>query len=360
MGYYIFVATIIFFGYFMYGKTAKQYLIFSMIVLFVFTAFRNISVGGTDVLSYIAFYNNRVPLISQFYSYNPFTDYEIGYAFINSVAKSFFGSFFGFQILYTSISLLLLYLVIEKTGLEDNEKCLLLFVYFTFRYFLNAMGLLRQNIATEIFWLVLLTLMNSDKKNKKLLAYPVTIADWMFHRSSMLCVLFMPFISYLKKQNKIKVLFVTIISSVICLGLSDSVINTLVSVAVRVGGSRFAYFIEEDGRQGFNTINFLFRWVFFIIFYIAVDRLQYEKKNVIFAIGAVAIICGSINVDIFTRMLEYFMIGIYVMVVLSTRLFDERSKKIYALILYILFVVILIRNLHTTSGGLYLNYTFWR
>lgn len=53
MIYYISMATLMFFGYFV--KNRRSYYIFLIVILFAFTAFRNINLGGSDAISYQAF-----------------------------------------------------------------------------------------------------------------------------------------------------------------------------------------------------------------------------------------------------------------------------------------------------------------
>ena len=67
-----------------------------------------------------------------------------------------------------------------------------------------------------------------------------------------------------------------------------------------------------------------------------------------------------INQNIFTRLLEYYMIGIYIAIVKSKHLMTAgRSRNLYLLILYVAFMIILARNLMSVSSGTYMNYQLY-
>lgn len=363
MKYYIGLATVIFFGFFV-KKNPKKYLIFSLVLLWLFTALHNPYINGTDGISYRNYFITFIPKLMNFGQYDH--EYEIGFALLNSIAKTIHNDYFVFQVFYTTISILLLGIVLEKSGLEDNEKSLLLFVYFAFRYFQNAMEFLRQNIAIEIVWIGFLTLKEdkSSLKRRKLrtvLEYVWFFAARLFHRSALFNLFLIPIIKRLKKIDKVQLTIYVAIISVICIGLAGPVINRLINLAIQIGGERYKVYLIEGSEAAFtfNPINYMLRWVFILLFLIQVRYLKYEKKDIVFAIACMAVICGSISAGIFTRMLEYYMIGIYIMITLSYRAFFGKYKYLYVFLVYILFLVILVRNLHTVSAGTYMNYQLY-
>lgn len=357
---YITIAILIYSGFFL-KNNSKTYLKFLMIVLFLFTALHNPYITGTDGISFRNYFQNFIPTLSEFSSYSH--NYEVGYAFLNSLSKTIKDDYFTFQFIYCAISTLLLWYVIEKTDLENCEKYLFLFVYFTFRYFQNSMEFLRQNIAILLTWLALLSIEDRYKKYtlKSKEKYLYIIPAWSFHRSSIFNIVIFPLIEIMKKIDKKKLLIFTGITSFICLGMSTTVINKIISFAISIGGERYSkYFIDGTTEvRGINMINYSLRWVFFILFIIVFEWIDYRKKNTIIAISSIAIICGSIDVEIFTRMLEFYMIGIYLCIVKSREFINEHSRKIYDFIVFIVFMIILIRNLHTVSSGTYMNYELY-
>ena len=139
MIYYISMATLMFFGYFV--KNRRSYYIFLIVILFAFTAFRNINLGGSDAISYQAFFRDT-PVLGDFFQNLGSYRYENGFAFVNSLSKSISNNYLVYQILYTFISTILLVRLISHLDMTYKEKCLFLFTYFCFRYFLNSFVLL--------------------------------------------------------------------------------------------------------------------------------------------------------------------------------------------------------------------------
>ena len=362
MVYYVVIATLIFAGFYIKTNT-ERYIKMLLIILFLFTALHNPYLTGTDGIAYRTFFAKFVPTLPNMFRYD--YKYEIGYALINSLAKTIRNDYFVFQILYCAISTVLLGIVLKKSGLQDNEKCLLLFVYFTFRYFQNSMEFLRQNIAILLMWIAVLNIkdLSNNDSGKGKYKYLFIIPAWSFHRSALFNVCIFPIVEWIKKIDKRKILFVTAVLSVVFLSFSAPVVNRIITMAVSIGGERYEkYFIETDTEtvvRGINFINYTLRWVFTVIFSLGMERNKYEKKNTMLAISCVGILCGSINVEIFTRMLEYYMIGVYIAIAQSYKTFTKRSQGLYILILYMAFMIILIRNLHTVSGGTYMNYQLY-
>ena len=160
MIWYIGVATFIFLGYFY--KKDKLWYIFSLLLLFCFSAFRDLSLGGWDAEFYSDYYH-FVPPLTEFNGFQG--EYEIGYTLFNSFLKMFSGNYAFFQIVYTAVTLFLLHIVINKLEFNDSEKCLFLFVYFCYRYIWNTWVLLRQNFANLIVWMLIFSVFTLKGKN---------------------------------------------------------------------------------------------------------------------------------------------------------------------------------------------------
>jgi hypothetical protein len=373
---YILIATLIFFGVFVNNK---QYINIMLVILFAFTALHNPYITGTDGISYRYYFSNSIPVISRFNEYSH--SYEIGYAFLNSVAKTIKDDYFIFQVIYCAISTFLLGVVLKKTKFDNNEKCLLLFVYFCFRYFQNSMEFLRQNIATLLVWIAILSIDDDIKQriSGKIKKYLLVIIGWSFHRSAIFNIIMIPLIDFLKKISTRKLLLSTAIISVIFLSLGTQSLNRIINIAVLIGGERYAgYLIDGTEYLKLNMINFLFRWSVTILYTFALsvktsqlagtyDLISYEFKESdllrgkhIFVLSCIAVMCGSINVGIFGRLMEYYMIGIYMAVVKCKEVFSVgKSRMLFLLFIYVAFMILLIRNLHTVSGGTYMNYELY-
>lgn len=102
MVYYLGIATLIFMGYFT-SKNSDKYLNFMLCILFMFIALHNPYLTGTDGRSYRAYFKTHIPTLSHFSEYNH--TYEIGYALLNSLAKTIHNNYFTFQLIYSFIAI---------------------------------------------------------------------------------------------------------------------------------------------------------------------------------------------------------------------------------------------------------------
>ena len=159
---YVIIANFLFLGFFIPNKFQDIYYKISVIILFIFTAFRNLSLGGYDAENYQAFFYYKVPRLSNILQYK--TDYGYGYAIFTSLIKTIVEDYRVYQVVYTILAITLLYIVIKKLQLNKSERNLFLFVYFCQHFMWNNFVLLRQNIAMLIVWIILLTLFNKPVK----------------------------------------------------------------------------------------------------------------------------------------------------------------------------------------------------
>lgn len=347
MIWYVAVATFLFLGFF--SNNPKRYYKISMIVLFAFTAFRDTRLGDYLNSTYIAIFN-RVPDLFHFSMEGQ--NYELGYTLLNSIAKNIHNDFRIFQVLYTLVAMLLLYFVIKKLGFDNSEKNLFLFVYFCMRFVINNFIILRQNIANLFIWILLLSGAGI------IISIITIIISAQFHMTSIANILTVGICKLFQRLDRRKTFIFTMVASVLLLFSSNSVINTLVNTFATFAGEKYEQYLilEEGAGAGFNFIYYLLRIGFFVIFYIYYDSVESEKKEAMFYISSIAVILGSINVDIFSRFMEYYMIGIYGIMTLSYRIFTEESRKIYLMLLYAMMMVIMIRQLIIYGGGYLLDY----
>lgn len=351
MIYYVAIATFLFIGSFV--KMPRVHYWVSMLLLFFFTALRNVNLGGTDAISYQYFFNELVPTIDGFSQYKG--RYELGYAFLNSFSKTLTDEYVVFQILYSALAIGLLSIVINNLKLNDRERCLFLFVYFCYRFYLNNFVLLRQNIANLIIWIIILKVLD-----KRALSNLGVLFTGLFHRTSFINLIMLPLINRMRVINKKKMLIITALISFFSIVMSNQLINKLVSMFAIVAGDKYSkYLIDGDAAVGFNVINYVLRWIVILFVYFYYDRIKNEKKEILLFTGLFAIIIGSFNHEIFTRMIEYYMIAIYGGITISHQIFSKNSKFIFYFIIYTIFMIILIRSLMLTSGGMFLNYEFF-
>lgn len=334
---YIGVATFLFLGYF-YKKDRLWY-IFSLLLLFCFSAFRDLSLGGWDAKYYSDYYYSVPPLTA----YNGFqSKYEIGYTLFNSFLKIFSGSYAFFQIVYTAVTLFLLHIVINKLEFNDSEKCLFLFVYFCYRYIWNTWVLLRQNFANLIVWMLIFSVF-SLKGKKWIGVFIAIIISALFHSTAIFNLILFPFMLLIKKVNPKIILIFTTILSIILYFFGSTYMEKIFEIVTRFAGDRFEKYANDDA--GINAVNLLLRLSVMWLIGLNIERINYKYIKEVFVAIAISVVLGSINVSIVVRFYEYYAIGVYVGIVTLIKIFRKKDSAMIAIGIYLLMVIILIRYL---------------
>lgn len=353
MIYYLGIATFIFLGFF--SKKPKKYYYVSLIVLFIFTGFRDISIGDYNNKAYINAFN-VVDTLSNF-SFSENYPFEMGFMFLNSICKTICNDFRFFQVVYTFIAILLLHLVINKMQISDKQKCLFLFVYFCMRFIINNFIILRQNIALLIIWNLLLTDTLPFRKVIKNKFIPYVISCY-FHITSIINILCLYLKNKLILMNKKSAYIITMIISLSFLFSGTRLFQPIMDFMIQTGGEKFKVYVGSEINT-FNVVYYIIRIFIFTFLFLFYSNFKYKKKNLLFTINILAITFGSINVAIFSRFMEYFMVGPYLTMALFEEVFNEENKAKFLIILYILMMIILVRSLLTYGAGGLIRYTFF-
>ena len=351
---YLVIATFLFLGYF--SKKPKKYYIISMIILFIFTGFRDISIGDYNNTAYIKAFDIVKKLPD--FSFSDDDSVEIGFMFLNAVCKTVCDDFRFFQVIYTLIVIILLHFVIKKMEINDRQKCLFLFVYFCMRFIINNFIILRQNIAILIIWNILLTDTLPFKLAIKNKIIPYVISCY-FHITSIFNILCLFLKNKLALLNKKYTYIITMIISLILLFTGTRLFQPIVNIMIQIGGEKFSAYVSSETNT-FNIIYYFIRIAIFTFLFLLYSKFKYKKKNLLFTLNILAVVFGSINIAIFSRFMEYLMIGPYLTIALVEEVFTERNKIYFLLILYFAMIFILVRSLLTyDSGMLFIPYSFF-
>lgn len=351
MWIYVAVATFIYFGMFVKSAYKNFYYKVSLVILFIFTAFRDINLGGYDAENYQRIFYYQTPTLKEIFYFH--SDYAFGYTLLNSIVKVFTTNYVVFQFVYSLLSIFLLDKVIKKLRLIEGEQILFLFTYFCYRFLWNNFVLLRQNIASLILWIFILVYINKPYRYFS----GVGIA-WLWHQSALANIIVYPLYVKMKQIKKSIIFLITIFTSFVFLILSNSVFYSLVGSFILLTGSKYnSYALIASNAQGINFINYVLKWVFVTIFYFKYNKITNPHKEVLLNMSFIALILGSINIGFVGRMVEYYMISIYAIIPLTQQAFQGKEKVVYLIGLYFVFILILIRFLYTFSGGELLSYT---
>lgn len=354
MLFYIIIASVIF--WFGYLKNSKKRYMFSILLLFALTACRAWRLGGTDAQIYHSYFVNAI-------SPDIFltSDYGIAYTLLNYIIRLFTENYYVFQFIYAAISFFILHLVLNKLDISWSEKCVLLFSYFCLRFFYNEWIALRQNLANLLFWYFLICIYQCEKKKriKQIVLIICAIAvPYMFHSSALLNIGLMFGVWGLSKLRM----------------ETKAILVPIVAFALRATGSRFlapaitfmtSYISDRyemysgSGELGSNFIYFILRLMFFIFFCYRYYQDESKTRNAVFDIFGMMLMVAAIDLEIVSRVFEYYAIGLYAAIGTFLQSFNDRSKNLAALIFYICMIFILVHFLNSFTSPSFIPYQFW-
>lgn len=240
-------------------------------ILILFFSIRDFTVG-TDTITYTKFF--RDGLLPQYYNFNP--EIEMGYQFFEYVILNFTHNYFWLFFFCSIIVIPSYFYIIKK---YSTNYILSIFIFITFgiyNFFFNG---LRQGIAIAICFLALPLLI--DKKKLKYLIL-IFIAS-LFHISALI-MLFFYFLVHSKIKLEYKMIFITVISSVV----SGIIINYLANSNKRYE----AYGQIDEGSGGYLTLCF---YIFLGIFVYILGR-QERIINYNFRVYEQIFLCGLLLV----------------------------------------------------------------
>lgn len=353
---YLAVASLIFWsGYFKKNRSAY---IFSLTILCLMSAFRDWRLGGSDAYIYHTYFLSATDVSVLFKG-----KYSIGYAALNFLIRAITKNYLLFQIAYTILTTWLLHKVLSNLDLSWEEKCTAIFGYFCLRFIYNDWIALRQNIANLLFWYFSVSLYQTkyqQKKTKQLLFFCATIfIPYMFHSSAIInAILIWGVWLFSKLKFKLKA-GIVVVGSVVLHALGGRVLSPLISIMTTLISDRYDMY-AGTAELGSNVIYFVLRLMFFIAFCYRYNADRSKTRDAEFDILCVMMLISSIDLEIVSRVFEYYAIGLYSAIGTFSRTFSHRSRSAVALIFYFCMIAILARFLLTFNSPPFIPYRFWR
>lgn len=353
MTLYIAIALFIVVG----GMTKYSEIVFRLgiLILFLLTALREPMMGGYDVLVYREFFE-QIPSVTQLVGYvSPFA---IGYTWLNALIRLLSSQYIVFQIVYSAISLGLLWAVVSALKLKSSEKCFWLFAYFCFHFVWNTWVLYRQNIATLLFWLFLVLFTQFSLKRqtfwKIVFLLLCMFIPPLFHTSAWANIGLLVGCWGLSKFKSKGLICIVLVLSVILFVNSDFVYGHLFNWITSGVDDRYNMYLGDE--RGVNLINMLLRLGFFVWFAWFYDSEEYPLKKMVLSTTAMMVLLGSINAELMTRMYEYYAIGFYTSIALLFRHFSPRSRLIVMPLFIMGFLIVFMRYVMIFADGQLLYY----
>lgn len=356
MIFYIIFASIIF--WLGYANNNRRTYKVSLWMLFLLTACRAWRLGGTDAQIYHRFFENAVGKEIFVDSY-----YSVGYVFLNYIIRLFTSNYYVFQVIYAAITIYLLHLVLKKIDITWAQKCTLLFSYFCLRFFYNEWIALRQNLANLLFWYFVLCIYQCEKDRpiKKIALIVASIAiPNLFHSSALFNIVFLFVLWVMSKiqQLWIKATIVPIIS----VGLyftGARLLGPILNIVEMFGDDRYEMYVNTAA-LGSNIVYFVLRMFFFMAFCYRYNNSQSKSKAAALDIFSVMLMIAAVDLEIVSRVFEYFAIGLYIAIGTFFDTFTDESKNVAAVIFYVCMTIILVRFLGTFTSPSFVPYQFWR
>ena len=361
---YIAVTILLFMG--VVSKYGKEIYKIGIFLLFFISAFRAVELGGTDVYNYQSFYA-EVPTIFHLSGFE--SRYTIGFTVLCSIIKSFSSSYMVFQAVYAGISVFLLNKVIKKLEFSGAQECLFLFSYFCLRFVYNSWVAYRQNIANLLFWYFLAALYNEIEEDNNFEGC-VLWGKWK-KVFLIICILFIPPLFHSSAWANSVLLFIMFCFNKIGFNLKKILVPVLSLVIYFIGTALFPVLLDVmysiDSRylmyQGIiiqegNFIYYILRLAFLILFFKFYQFEGNEHKDMLLDSLCLMVLLGSVNVELISRIFEYYAVGLYGVMALCLNYFNSKSRKMATIIYFAGFFMIFARFLFITDNGLYLRYSF--
>lgn len=349
MIYIIIIVSIFFIGA-LVEKESKYFYALGIVTLFILILFRSLETSTYDGVAYQIYFKEIVPSLEsfdyKFWAYSDRYHYGYGYALLNALAKSIYDNFFTFQVLYTVISFVLLWLVTNEVNKQYSSRCMFMFVYCCYMYFWYSTQLLRQYMAILMIWLAILYYSQCKNNSFYWVKFVFLVGvGYLFHDSALLAgIAFSIFLILQKINDKFKVYFITLFSIVFMI-FGSGLIKYIIKLACFVLDEKYLMWLTDIRPS--SGVNFIFRLVLLWILYLNKEKL--ENSNIYLNAACLAVLIGCINSSAAVRMLEYYAIGYYGGMAQFKNFWSGSNRKIVMPICYIVFVIVLY---HTISHNL--------
>lgn len=275
------ISLFLLFGAFIRPKAQNIYIFMSFVILFVFAAFRDESVG-TDTLNY-----KRIFLILQ---NGGKISQEIGWKWLNNLVIYFDGNFQDLLVVSTLLILMPIFYVSKK---YSENPMFSIFLYYTFYIYLQSLNITRQSFAVSIVFLAIMFLIK-----KKHVAYVLLVLlAAFFHTTALLCL---PLIFVHRIPDKENLYLISVIVSMfIGIFLFDYLLTKSASF---LGYGHYLTFYEAGNFLG-NTLFLLILNSFFVLI-----LFTSENRTVFFKLFFLYIIFANLlaRVPFGYRVLSYF------------------------------------------------------
>lgn len=316
---YLAIFLLLLVGSFFSRNLQKYYLVFSFLILFFLSAFRDITVG-TDTAAYKY-------LFTKVQSGEILQRQEIGWHYFNAIIAYFDGHFQWILVFSTLLVLAPVFMVVKRHSLNPM---LSIFLFYSLYIYLQSFNIMRQIIALSITFYSFKFLI----EDKKYIYYiiGVLIAS-LFHITALLCL---PLIFARKIPDKKLIAVILILTSLVVGVLLSSFLLPI--AADLLGYSHYLTQFESETETGMFLMLSNLVAIFFVI--------SSSKSNAFLQVFIIYIIFYNIvaRVPFASRLVSYF--SIFQLLFYPYYIYNNKLKHrhVSLLIVVLYATIVFIRN----------------
>lgn len=325
-----------------YGKNRKLHYVLSCFILIIVAGLRYRV--GLDTIAYMrSFDSPYYPSLADFSFWGDYGS-DIGWVFINSLAKSIGGGFYTVQFIQAIIVNVAVFWFVRRHSPKPFMAILLFFMFQWWNYCFEAM---RESIAIAFYLFALDALITENSLKKYYLrVWPAALV----HTFGFVTFLF-PLIRYIKVNKYLPIIIIVFLGVFLSIGdLINEIVDSM-SAMEGMASEKATMYLESDTYGVSNlsiagiaalVVSRIIPMVY-IIFVLQRDGDARNKIFVPYLISYILVVILRIEVPIFFRFYNYFEIMMIIAMTQAVSVKQIRNRKMttslaWMMILFMVFI----------------------
>ena len=325
-----------------YGKNRKLHYVLSCFILIIVAGLRYRV--GLDTIAYMrSFDSPYYPSLAEFSIWGEYGS-DIGWVFINSLAKSIGGGFYTVQFIQAIIVNIAVFWFVRRHSPKPFMAILLFFMFQWWNYCFEAM---RESIAIAFYLFALDALITENSLKKYYLrVWPAALV----HTFGFVTFLF-PLIRYIKVNKYLPIIIIIFLGVFLSIGdLINEIVDSM-SAMEGMASEKATMYLESDTYGVSNlsiagiaalVVSRIIPMVY-IIFVLQRDGDARNKIFVPYLISYILVVILRIEVPIFFRFYNYFEIMMIIAMTQAVSVKQTRNRKMttslaWMMILFMVFI----------------------
>ena len=325
-----------------YGKNRKLHYVLSCFILIIVAGLRYRV--GLDTIAYMrSFDSPYYPFLAEFSIWGEYGS-DIGWVFINSLAKSIGGGFYTVQFIQAIIVNIAVFWFVRRHSPKPFMAILLFFMFQWWNYCFEAM---RESVAIAFYLFALDALITENSLKKYYLrVWPAALV----HTFGFVTFLF-PLIRYIKVNKYLPIIIIIFLGVFLSIGdLINEIVDSM-SAMEGMASEKATMYLESDTYGVSNlsiagiaalVVSRIIPMVY-IIFVLQRDGDARNKIFVPYLISYILVVILRIEVPIFFRFYNYFEIMMIIAMTQAVSVKQTRNRKMttslaWMMILFMVFI----------------------